>query len=132
MDYVQLESYYSKIIKNINLQLLLSSFDLILNDVRKLASVFSNLCFVFAKWSANKVSHLLASEALSKFAPFALCLLNGPRTRTLFWSLLLLLLTLHRLTLINLLFVWFQKKKRNFRFYSGSFGSRKIVEGEWN
>ncbi|MDV3200009.1 MAG: ribonuclease H family protein, partial [Candidatus Phytoplasma australasiaticum] len=54
-----------------------TSFDLILNDIRKLASEFTHVSFLFAKRSANRVAHLLAREALSKsdcmdcsFVPF--------------------------------------------------------------
>ncbi|XP_019172068.1 PREDICTED: uncharacterized protein LOC109167502 [Ipomoea nil] len=54
-----------------------SSFDLLVNDVRSIAAVFSNLGFLFAKRSANRVAHTLAREALSmpdcsdcSFVPF--------------------------------------------------------------
>ncbi|XP_031093123.1 uncharacterized protein LOC115997669 isoform X1 [Ipomoea triloba] len=41
-----------------------SSFGLILEDIRKLASVFNCISFVFVKRSANTVAHKLAREAV--------------------------------------------------------------------
>ncbi|XP_031107832.1 uncharacterized protein LOC116012436 [Ipomoea triloba] len=65
MDNLQVESDCLQVINGINSDLTISSFDLILNDVRKLASCFTNICFLFVKRSANRVAHILAREALS-------------------------------------------------------------------
>lgn len=65
LDNMQLESDCLQVINGINHpNALVSSFDLIINDVRKIALSFINLSFLFAKRSANKVAHLLAREAL--------------------------------------------------------------------
>ncbi|XP_031096851.1 uncharacterized protein LOC116001092 [Ipomoea triloba] len=42
-----------------------SSLELIFDDIRKIASSFTNLSFMFAKRSANRVAHCLARESLS-------------------------------------------------------------------
>lgn len=42
-----------------------TSFDLIINDIKKLASYFS-ICFTFAKRHANTTAHLLAREAVAR------------------------------------------------------------------
>nr|GMD14504.1 uncharacterized protein LOC109167502 [Ipomoea batatas] len=44
----------------------ISSFDLLIYDIKNLARDFSNLSFLFVKRSANGVAHVLAREALSK------------------------------------------------------------------
>ncbi|XP_031121078.1 uncharacterized protein LOC116024322 [Ipomoea triloba] len=42
-----------------------SYFDILLDDVRYIASSFVNLSFLFAKRSTNRVAHCLARESLS-------------------------------------------------------------------
>ncbi|XP_019200084.1 PREDICTED: uncharacterized protein LOC109193683 [Ipomoea nil] len=44
-----------------------SSFDLIISDIREIASDFDNISFLFAKRSTNRVAHLLAREALPMY-----------------------------------------------------------------
>lgn len=46
---------------------MISSFDLILNDIREIAKDFTSVCFMFAKRSANIAAHLLAREVILKF-----------------------------------------------------------------
>jgi len=64
--YVEVESDSLKVITCIQNNLLLTSWDLLTNDIRKLARGFVNLGFVFAKRSTNRVAHFLAREALFK------------------------------------------------------------------
>lgn len=66
LDHVQVETNCLQVIKGIQNQPMVSSFDLIINDIEEIARDFSNLCFLFSKRSANKAAHMLAREALFK------------------------------------------------------------------
>lgn len=66
IDDVQVETDCLKVFNGVCTDFLVTSFDLIINDIREIARDFSNLSFLFVKRSANKVAHLLAREALSK------------------------------------------------------------------
>ncbi|XP_019199772.1 PREDICTED: uncharacterized protein LOC109193373 [Ipomoea nil] len=62
-DNIHVEMDCLHVAKNIHHQHLISSFDLILHDIRELAKSFTNVSFLFAKRSLNRVAHLLAREA---------------------------------------------------------------------
>nr|GMD42631.1 uncharacterized protein LOC109168295 [Ipomoea batatas] len=63
---IQVESDCAQVIKAVEDCSLISSFDLLVNDIKELAKGFSDLCFCFVKGSANGVVHEFARAALSK------------------------------------------------------------------
>nr|GMC71548.1 uncharacterized protein LOC109168295 [Ipomoea batatas] len=63
---IQVESDCAQVIKAVEDCSLISSFDLLVNDIKELAKGFSDLCFCFVKGSANGVAHELARAVLSK------------------------------------------------------------------
>ncbi|XP_019196024.1 PREDICTED: uncharacterized protein LOC109189854 [Ipomoea nil] len=66
MDFVQLESDCIKVVNSMQGSSTTTYFDLIMQDIRDIAREFCNLSFLFVKRSANRVTHLLARETLSK------------------------------------------------------------------
>nr|GMD88427.1 uncharacterized protein LOC109155154 [Ipomoea batatas] len=64
IDYVQVETDALLVIQGLQKNSCVSSFDLILEDIHKLASHFLCISFMFAKRSANSAAHLLAREAV--------------------------------------------------------------------
>lgn len=66
LDNIQLESDCIQVINAIQHNHLVSSFDLLINDIIVLAREFDNLSFTFVRRSANRVAHALARDALSK------------------------------------------------------------------
>nr|GMD12674.1 uncharacterized protein LOC109155154 [Ipomoea batatas] len=64
LDTVIIESDALLVTQGINGVCGVSSFDLILEDIRKLAKGFSCISFVFVKRSANSAAHLLARKAV--------------------------------------------------------------------
>nr|GMC57892.1 uncharacterized protein LOC109177101 [Ipomoea batatas] len=65
-DQVEVESDSLKVTNDIPSGSMITSFDLIVNDIRKLASDFVNLSFLFGKRSADRGVHFLTRVALSK------------------------------------------------------------------
>lgn len=59
LDYIRIESNVLTIIQGLQNFSMNNSFDL-LNDIRKIASDFSNICCKFVKRSTNMASHSLA------------------------------------------------------------------------
>nr|GMD20329.1 uncharacterized protein LOC109155154 [Ipomoea batatas] len=66
IDHVQVETDALLVIQGLQKNSCISSFDLILEDIHKLASHFRCISFMFAKRSANSTAHLLAREAVFK------------------------------------------------------------------
>nr|GMC92116.1 uncharacterized protein LOC109155154 [Ipomoea batatas] len=64
VDRVQIETDALLVIQGLNNPKLISSFDLVLEDIRKLANDFQCISFMFVKRSANTAAHLLAREAV--------------------------------------------------------------------
>ncbi|XP_031127768.1 uncharacterized protein LOC116029864 [Ipomoea triloba] len=64
VDRVQIETDALLVIQGLNNPKLISSFDLVLEDIRKLANDFQCISFMFVKRSANTTAHLLAREAV--------------------------------------------------------------------
>ncbi|XP_019181959.1 PREDICTED: uncharacterized protein LOC109177106 [Ipomoea nil] len=62
VDCVEVEMDGPKVITRLQICKVFTSFDLILDDIRKLANDFVNLSFLFAKRSANRIAHFLAWE----------------------------------------------------------------------
>lgn len=65
LDRIQVESDCLQVVNAIHNCHLLSSLDLLVNDILVIARDFSNLSFSFVKRSANRVAHTLARKALS-------------------------------------------------------------------
>lgn len=63
-DAVQIETDALLVFQGLHSDSLASSFDLVLEDVRKIAKDFSNISFQFVKRSANMEAHKLAREAV--------------------------------------------------------------------
>ncbi|XP_019181954.1 PREDICTED: uncharacterized protein LOC109177101 [Ipomoea nil] len=64
VDCVEVEMDAPKVITGLQSCKVFTSFDLILDDIRKLANDFVNLSFLFAKRSANRIAYFLAWETV--------------------------------------------------------------------
>nr|GMD59832.1 uncharacterized protein LOC109184133 isoform X1 [Ipomoea batatas] len=64
IDHVQVETDVLLVIQRLNNYNLISSFDLVLEDIRKLANDFNCISFHFVKRSVNLAAHLLAKDAV--------------------------------------------------------------------
>lgn len=63
---VQIEIYVLQVLQSLQLQNLDSSFDIIINDISRIAKDFPNLSFLIVKQSVNMVAHLLARDTIVK------------------------------------------------------------------
>lgn len=59
-DRIQVEMDALLVLQGIQTESLITSFDLIVNNVRELAKHFNSVSFMFVKRSANSAAHLLA------------------------------------------------------------------------
>nr|GMD72664.1 uncharacterized protein LOC109162712 [Ipomoea batatas] len=64
LDHIQVESDAMLVIQGLSNNACISSFDLVLDDIREKARNFSSVSFSFVKRSANTAAHLLAREAV--------------------------------------------------------------------
>lgn len=66
LDFINVETDSFQTVQALDAIEGVSSFDLILNDVKDLLSMMSHNCISFVKWSANQIVLELAQESISR------------------------------------------------------------------